>query len=149
MNELFYSKDNMERIEKSVQQIREGKVVRKTIEELEVMENIYILILRHKKLGGIQLENIKEQFFVFENRETVETWLLNNGFLFGHCDGFANVPGEFYWFHQKDTPMDMVEIEIQTHKLIDQDTISEEWIEKLMYRGREVRRKGNSDGYNE
>ena len=93
VNELFYSKDNMERIEKSVQQIREGKVVRKTIEELEVMEN--------------------------------------------------------YWFHQKDTPMDMVEIEIQTHKLIDQDTISEEWIEKLMYRGREVRRKGNSDGYNE
>lgn len=86
MNELFYSKDNMERLEKSVQQIREGKVVRKTIEELEVMEN--------------------------------------------------------YWFHQKDTPMDMVEIEIQTHKLIDQDTISEEWIEKLMYRGREVRRKG-------
>ena len=33
---------------------------------------------------------------------------------------------------------------------IDRDTTSEKWIEKLMYRGREVaRRKGNTDGYNE
>ncbi len=46
--------------------------------------------------------------------------------------------------------MDLLEVEIQTHKIIDEDTISEKWIEQLMYRGGEVAtRKGNSDGYNE
>lgn len=115
-----------------------------------VVEDIFILILRHKKLGIIKLENIKEQFFVFENREAVETWLRNNGFVYGHCAGFANVPGKFYWFHQKDTPMDMVEIEIQVHKIINGDATSEKWIEKLMYRGREVaKRKENNGEYYE
>lgn len=101
------------------------------------MEDIFILILRHKKLGAIKLENIKEQFYVFKSREAVEVWLRNNGFVYGHCDGYANVSGKFYWFHQKDTPMDMVEIEIQAHKIKDGDATSEEWIEKLMYRGKE------------
>lgn len=35
----FYSKQNMEHIEASSQQIKEGKVVVKTIQELEAMEN--------------------------------------------------------------------------------------------------------------
>ena len=35
----FYSKENMEHIEKSERQIEEGKVVQKTMEELEAMEN--------------------------------------------------------------------------------------------------------------
>lgn len=35
----FYSKTNMEHIEKSMQQLEEGKVVVKTMEELEAMEN--------------------------------------------------------------------------------------------------------------
>lgn len=100
------------------------------------MENIFILILCHKKLRTIKLENVKEQFFVFKSKEAVETWLHNNGFVYGHCDGYANVPGKFYWFHQKDTPMDMVEIEIQEHNIINSDAASEEWIEKLMYRGK-------------
>lgn len=37
--EPFYSKTNMEHIEKSMQQLKEGKVVVKTMEELEAMEN--------------------------------------------------------------------------------------------------------------
>lgn len=57
------------------------------------MENIFILILRHKKLRVITLESIEEQFWVFKDREAVDTWLHNNGFVYGHCDGFANVPG--------------------------------------------------------
>lgn len=101
------------------------------------MENIFILILRHKKLGAIRLENIKEQFLVFESREAVEIWLCNNGFVYGHCDGYKNVPGKFYWFHQKDTAMDMVEVEIQVHKILNGDATSEECIEKLMYRRKE------------
>ena len=107
------------------------------------MENIYILILRHKKLEVIKLVTIKEQFFVFESKEAVETWLHNNGFVYGHCDGYANVPGKFYWFHQKDTPMDMVEVEIQKHKIVNSDTVFEEWSEKLMHRGK------NNGGYYE
>lgn len=101
------------------------------------MENIFILILRHKKLRVITLESIEEQFWVFKDREAVDTWLHNNGFVYGHCDGFANVPGKFYWFHQKDTPMDMVEVEIYAHKIKDVDTTPEEWIENLMYREKE------------
>jgi DNA-damage-inducible protein J len=35
----FYSEANMRQIEKSMEQIRQGKVVVKTMEELEAMEN--------------------------------------------------------------------------------------------------------------
>ena len=35
----FYSKDNMENIKESIQQIKEGKIVQKTMEELEAMES--------------------------------------------------------------------------------------------------------------
>lgn len=98
------------------------------------MENIFILILRHKKPEGIKLVTVKEQLFVFENKEIMETWLRNNGFVYGHCSEYANVPGRFYWFHQKDTPMDMVEVEIQKHKIMNGDIAFEEWIDKLMYR---------------
>lgn len=35
----FYSKTNQQYIRKSLQQIKEGKVVVKTMEELEAMEN--------------------------------------------------------------------------------------------------------------
>ena len=35
----FYSKSNIEAIEKSIEQLNDGKVVEKTMEELEVMEN--------------------------------------------------------------------------------------------------------------
>ena len=35
----FYSESNMRRIEESIEQIRQGKVVVKTMEELEAMEN--------------------------------------------------------------------------------------------------------------
>ena len=35
----FYSEGNMKAIKESIKQLEEGKVVRKTIEELEAMEN--------------------------------------------------------------------------------------------------------------
>ena len=35
----FYSESNMKAIDESIQQLEKGKVVRKTIEELEAMEN--------------------------------------------------------------------------------------------------------------
>ena len=35
----FYSEINMKAIDESIKQLEEGKVVRKTIEELEAMEN--------------------------------------------------------------------------------------------------------------
>lgn len=35
----FYSKENMERIKESQQQIVDGKIIQKTMEELEAMEN--------------------------------------------------------------------------------------------------------------
>ena len=35
----FYSESNMKAIDESIKQLEEGKVVRKTIEELEAMEN--------------------------------------------------------------------------------------------------------------
>ena len=35
----FYSESNMKALEKSIQQLKDGKVVTKTIEELEAMEN--------------------------------------------------------------------------------------------------------------
>ena len=35
----FYSESNMKAIKESIKQLEEGKVVRKTIEELEAMEN--------------------------------------------------------------------------------------------------------------
>ena len=37
--DLFYSESNMRRLKESEQQIKEGKVVVKTMEELEAMEN--------------------------------------------------------------------------------------------------------------
>lgn len=97
------------------------------------MEKVFILILRHKKLEAIKLKTQKEEFLVFKDKEIMETWLRNNGFVYGHCNGFANVPEKIYWFHQKDTPMDLVEIDIQV-KIMNGDDVSEEWIEKLMYR---------------
>ena len=38
-SELFYSKENIESIKESKQQIKEGKIVQKTMQELEAMEN--------------------------------------------------------------------------------------------------------------
>jgi len=35
----FYSKQNMDKIKESEKQIKEGKVIVKTMEELEAMEN--------------------------------------------------------------------------------------------------------------
>ena len=35
----FYSESNMKAIDESIKQLEEGKVVRKTMKELEVMEN--------------------------------------------------------------------------------------------------------------
>ncbi len=35
----FYSESNMKAIDESIKQLEEGKVVRKTIDELEAMEN--------------------------------------------------------------------------------------------------------------
>ena len=35
---MFYSKENMECIKKSMQQLRENKIIQKTMEELEEME---------------------------------------------------------------------------------------------------------------
>ena len=35
----FYSESNMKAIDESIKQLEEGKVVRKTMEELEAMEN--------------------------------------------------------------------------------------------------------------
>ena len=35
----FYSKENMESIQESIGQINEGKIIQKTIEELEAMAN--------------------------------------------------------------------------------------------------------------
>ena len=35
----FYSESNMKAIDESIKQLKEGKVVRKTIEELEAMED--------------------------------------------------------------------------------------------------------------
>ncbi len=35
----FYSESNMKELEKSIQQLKDGKVVIKTMEELEAMEN--------------------------------------------------------------------------------------------------------------
>ena len=35
----FYSESNIKAIDESIKQLKEGKVVRKTIEELEAMEN--------------------------------------------------------------------------------------------------------------
>lgn len=37
--EPFYSKENLEYVRESERQIKEGKIVQKTIEELEAMEN--------------------------------------------------------------------------------------------------------------
>lgn len=37
--EPFYSKENTESIKESIQQIKEGKIVQKTMEELEAMES--------------------------------------------------------------------------------------------------------------
>lgn len=35
----FYSKSNMKAIDESIKQLKEGKVISKTLEELEAMEN--------------------------------------------------------------------------------------------------------------
>lgn len=98
------------------------------------MSTIYLLIIRHLKVQGIMLETVKEQFLVFENKETLESWLRNNGFVYGHSDIFKNTPGEYYWFHQKDTAWDRVEVEISEHILTDKNTEAGGWIAGLMYR---------------
>lgn len=38
--DLFYSKENMDRLEHSMKELEEGKVVTKTMEELEAMANV-------------------------------------------------------------------------------------------------------------
>lgn len=38
MKNNFYSKENMEHVKESIQQVREGKVIQKTMEQLEAME---------------------------------------------------------------------------------------------------------------
>lgn len=38
-NELFYLNSNQRQIEKSIKEVKEGKVVNKTIEELENLDN--------------------------------------------------------------------------------------------------------------
>jgi len=38
LRDSFYSKENMKFINESIRQIKEGKIVQKTMEELEAME---------------------------------------------------------------------------------------------------------------
>ena len=38
-NKLFYSDSNQRQIEKTIKEVKEGKVVNKTIEELENLDN--------------------------------------------------------------------------------------------------------------
>lgn len=38
-NKLFYSDSNQRQIEKAIKEVKEGKVVNKTIEELENLDN--------------------------------------------------------------------------------------------------------------
>jgi len=98
------------------------------------MSTIYLLIIRHLKVQGIMLEVVEEQFLVFEKKETMEIWLRNNGFVYGHSDIFKNTPGEFYWFHQKDTAWDHVEVKMHEQTLAGEDIEVEGWIASLMYR---------------
>lgn len=99
-----------------------------------MMNTIYLLIIRHLKVQAITIETIEESFLVFEKKDVMENWLRNNGFIYGHCDIFKNTPGEFYWFHQKDTAWDRVEVEIQEHTIADESRVAEVWVDSLMYR---------------
>ena len=98
------------------------------------MRTVYLLIIRHMKLQGIMTETVEEQFLVFEKKETMENWLRNNGFVYGHSYYFQNVPGKFYWFHQKDTAMDHVKVRIQEQTIADENVEDKGWIGHLMYR---------------
>ncbi len=98
------------------------------------MNTIYLLIIRHIKVQGIMLETAEEQFLVFDEKEVMENWLRNNGFVYGHSDIFKNTPGEFYWFHQKDTAWDRVEVKIHEQTVADENMETEGWIASLMYR---------------
>ena len=81
------------------------------------MKKVYLLILRHKKLAGISVQTVEESFMIFEKIEDLETWLRNNGFLYGQCNHFVNKSDIFYWFHQNDFPIDYIEVEIQKHEI--------------------------------
>lgn len=99
-----------------------------------MMRTIYLLIIRHLKVQWIMPETVEEQFFVFEKKEAMENWLRNNGFVYGHSYYFQNIPDKFYWFHQKDTARDCVEVKIQEQTMADENMEVEGWIEDLMYR---------------
>ena len=105
------------------------------------MSTVYLLIIRHMKVQGIMIEPVEEQFFVFEQKEGIENWLRNNGFVYGHNAIFQNTPGEFYWFHQKDNVWDHVEIKIQEQELADENMEAKGWIASLMYRNPYMHRK--------
>lgn len=98
------------------------------------MNSVFILSLKHKKLGGIKIEIVEEQELVFEGRDVLENWLREQGFVYGHCNEFKNTPGKFYWFHQNDRAYDSVEVTIKEMFFSNQNTVPDEWINNLGFR---------------
>ena len=62
------------------------------------MNTIYLLIIRHIKVQGIMLETAEEQFLVFDEKEVMENWLRNNGFVYGHSDILRILRASFIGF---------------------------------------------------
>lgn len=98
------------------------------------MEKVYLLILRRKKLVAISTQTTKEQIMVFDRTEEMDIWLRNNGFVYGHCNHFANKPGIHYWFHLNDTPVDFIDVDIQEHEIFNQNSDAAEWIQMFNFR---------------
>lgn len=90
-----------------------------------------LLTLIHKVAGVVTAREKNRSTILFSAKDKAETWLIAHGFVYGECDVFKPT-GNPYWFHQKDTAWDFVQVFLQEAELDQVDDI--DWISKLSLR---------------
>ena len=90
------------------------------------------VFLTHMKRGPLGLHEKETSEHLFSSEETMEDWLVTNGFVYGQCR-FHVPKAEPYWFHQQDIEDDYVEVRITEREVdITEKKIDGDWYEKWM-----------------
>ena len=90
-----------------------------------------LLTLVHMVAGVVTAKEANRSTLLFSSSDKAEAWLVEHGFVYGKCDVFKST-GNPYWFHQKDTAWDFVQVFLQEAKPDQVDNI--DWISELRWR---------------
>ena len=76
------------------------------------MKYYYVKLVR-MKLGILKIEPVDKEDRLFSSMEAVETWLADNGFIYGQRSFFNYPEGGKEWIHKDDISMEYVDVSIR------------------------------------